>query len=75
MVAGGRSEAHLSAAEIGQSSLGRTTFEVDFKVHDGEIGGRTSLEKCLPLFRKICAILGAVGRRVEIGRKNQLSSN
>src|SRR5215470_16458290 len=59
-------EAHLSAPEIRQIRHGRTTFEVDFQVHDGEIGGRTSLEKGLPLFRKICAILRAVGRRTDV---------
>lgn len=32
-------EAHLSAPEIRQIRLGRTTFEVDFEVHDGEVGG------------------------------------
>jgi len=39
VVASGRSEAHLSAREICQLRLGRTTFEVDFEVHDGEVGG------------------------------------
>src|SRR6185369_3697653 len=66
MVASGRSEAHLSAPEIRQIRLGRTTFEVDFEVHDGEVRGRTSLEKGLPLFWKICAILRAVGRRADV---------
>jgi len=33
------SEAHLSAPEIRQIFLGRTTLEVNFEVHGGEVGG------------------------------------
>jgi hypothetical protein len=45
------SEAHLGAAEIGQIVLGGTSFEIDFKIHGGEVGGGTALEEGLPLFR------------------------
>src|SRR5260370_5969717 len=60
------SEAHLSAPQIRQILLGRTTLEVDFKVHGGEVWGRPSFEKGLPLFRKIGAILRAVWRGADV---------
>ena len=33
------SEAHLSAPQVRQILLGRTTLEVDFEVHGGEVWG------------------------------------
>src|SRR5262249_15941508 len=61
-----RSETHLSAPEMRQILFGRTTFEVHFEVHCGEVGSGASLEKGSPLFRQIGAILRAIGGRADV---------
>ena len=60
------SKAHLGAAEIRKILHSRTSVEVDFEVHGSEVRSRTSLQKGLPLFGKISAILRAVGRGSDV---------
>src|SRR5215813_10188030 len=60
------SETHLSAPELRQILFGRTTLEVHFEVHRGEVGSGSPFEKGPSLFRKISAILRAIGRRANV---------
>ena len=70
-----RLETHLSAPEICQIPFGRTTLEVHFEVHCREVGSGASLEKGLSLFRKICAILRAIGRRADVDDAGVLAAS
>src|SRR4029077_3834675 len=68
------SEAHLSAPEIRKILLGRSALEVHFEVHGREVRRRTPLEKGLLLFRKIRAILRAVGCGADVDETGVLAA-
>src|SRR3954462_8700479 len=61
-----RSEAHLRAPKIRQILHNGASLEVNFEVHRREVRSRTSLEKRVPLFRQVGAILRAVGRGPDV---------